>query len=134
MHIRSMSGVELVEPQPHPCQKEVQTQPAPGASHVSRIKPTVVERRKFPRLGISFQIETQGEHGDDPPMNKDGGYSWQWLLYRDQSRPCCPFRRNNLDDHVLAQFRKSSQGSDCQKLRHVGDARDKIRLHGIAES
>jgi hypothetical protein len=61
-------GVELVEGQPHPLQKEVQTQRATGASQVSRIEPTKQERRKFPRLRISFQIEIQGERGEDPPM------------------------------------------------------------------
>ena len=61
-------GVELVEGQPHPWQKEVQTQCATGVAPVSRLEPAVEEKRKFPRLRISFQIEIQGERGEAPPM------------------------------------------------------------------
>jgi hypothetical protein len=61
-------GVELVEGQPHPWQKEVQTQRATGAWPVSRIEPPEEEKRRFPRLRIAFQIEIQGERGEDAPM------------------------------------------------------------------
>jgi hypothetical protein len=61
-------GVELVEGQPHPWQKEVERERATEASQVSRIEPTKKEKRQFPRLRISFQIEIQVEQGDHPPM------------------------------------------------------------------
>jgi hypothetical protein len=61
-------GVELVEGQPHPWQKEVQTQRATGVSPISQIEPTADEKRKFPRLRIPFQIEIQSERGEDAPM------------------------------------------------------------------
>lgn len=61
-------GIKLVKGQPCPWQKEIEEQQSGGIAPVKRAKPKAINRRKFPRHRVPFQIETQDETGEGAPM------------------------------------------------------------------
>jgi hypothetical protein len=61
-------GVEVVEGQPHPWQREVETQRAVGTAPISGIPPIAKDKRRFPRQRTSLEIEIRTGQSEDPPM------------------------------------------------------------------